>query len=69
MELCSHTILRVVVGQVGIGPFDAERLERPHTLQERLRVTEPHVQIVDLLDVNMTNTDFTAAASGMLSFV
>src|SRR5271167_262533 len=43
-------VLRMAVGQVGIVPFDAERLKRPHILRERLRATEPCVEIVDLLD-------------------
>jgi len=40
----------MAVGQIGIAPFDAERLKRPHLLRERLRGTQPRVEIVDLLD-------------------
>ncbi|HJY81762.1 MAG TPA: hypothetical protein VKK81_11845 [Candidatus Binatia bacterium] len=37
----------MAVGQVGIVPFDAERLKRPHILRERIRPTEARVEIVD----------------------
>src|ERR1039457_2875198 len=40
----------MTVGQGGIVPFDAERLKRPHILRERLRATEPGVEVVDLLE-------------------
>ena len=43
-------VLRMAVGQVGIVPFDAERLKRPHILWERLRAAEPGVDGIDLLD-------------------
>jgi hypothetical protein len=43
-------VLRMAVGQVGIVPFDAEPLKRQHILRERLRATEPGVEVVDLLD-------------------
>jgi hypothetical protein len=43
-------ILGMAVGQVGIGPFDAERLKRQHILRERLRASELRVDVVDLLD-------------------
>jgi hypothetical protein len=39
-----------MAGQIGIVPFDAERLKRPHILRERPRATEPGVEVVDLLD-------------------
>jgi hypothetical protein len=43
-------VLRMTVGQVGIVPFDAYRLKRPHIFRECLRATEPGVEVVDLLD-------------------
>ena len=43
-------VLRMAVGQVGIVPFDAERLKRPHIFRERLRATEPGMEFADLLD-------------------
>jgi hypothetical protein len=43
-------VLRMAVDQVGIVPFDAERLKRPHIFRERLRATEPGVEVLDLLD-------------------
>ena len=43
-------VLRMAVGQVGIVPFNAERLESPNILCERLRATEPVVDVIDLLD-------------------
>ncbi len=50
-------VFRMAVGQVGIVPFDAERLKRPHILRERLRATEPDVDVIDLLMVNMDLLD------------
>jgi hypothetical protein len=49
MELGSHTLLRVVVGQVGIVPFDAERLG-PRTYSRSVFALPSRVEIVDLLD-------------------
>ena len=43
-------VFRMVVGQVGIVAFDADRLERQHILSERPRATEPVVDVIDLLD-------------------
>ena len=43
-------LLRMAVGQAGIVPFDAERLKRQNILRERLRATEPGMEVVDLLD-------------------
>jgi len=43
-------VVRMAVGHVGIVPFNAERLKRPHLLRERPRATEPGVEVVDLLD-------------------
>jgi len=43
-------VLRMAVGQIGIVPFDADRLKRPHILRQRLRATEPGVEVVDLFD-------------------
>jgi len=43
-------VLRMAVGQVGIVPFDAERLKRPHIFRERPRTSEPGMEVVDLLD-------------------
>ena len=34
-------VLRMAVGQLGIVPFDAERLKRPHMLRERPRAAKP----------------------------
>ena len=43
-------VFRMAIGQVGIVPFDAERIKRPHILRERPGATEPGVEVVDLLD-------------------
>jgi len=43
-------VLRMSVGQVGIVPFDPERVETPHILRERACTTEPGVEVIDLLD-------------------
>jgi hypothetical protein len=50
-------VFRMPVGQVGIVPFDAERLKRPHILRERPRATEPGVEVVDFLDGKHTAFD------------
>jgi hypothetical protein len=34
-------VLRMVVGQVGIAPFDTEPLKRQHILRQSPRATEP----------------------------
>jgi len=43
-------VLRMAVGQVGIVPFEAERLQRSHILRDRPRASEPGVEGVDLGD-------------------
>jgi len=43
-------VLRMAVGQVGLVPFDTERLKRPQILRERPRAAESGVEVVDLLD-------------------
>jgi|GEM_PF-6961504 len=43
-------VLRMAVGQVGVGAFHAERFKRRHKLRKRLRATEPVVDVVDPLD-------------------
>jgi hypothetical protein len=64
MELGSHTLLRVVVGQVGIVPFDAERLG-PRTYSRSVFALLSRAS--RSLICSMVN--ITASASGMLSFV
>jgi hypothetical protein len=39
-----------MAGQIGIVPFDAERLKRPHILRKSPRAAEPGVEVVDVLD-------------------
>ncbi len=51
-------VLRMALGQVGIVPFDAERLKRPHILRERPRAAKPGVEIVDLLDSKHAQTEW-----------
>ena len=51
-------VFRMTVGQLGIVPFDAERLKRPHILRERPRATEPGGEIVDLLDGKHAQTEW-----------
>jgi hypothetical protein len=47
-EVALPEVLRMAVSQVGIVPFHAQRLKRPHILPERLRTAEPRVELVDL---------------------
>jgi hypothetical protein len=43
--------LRMAVGQIGIVPFDAERLKRLYVIRERLRrYRAGDVDLVDVLD-------------------
>ena len=51
-------VFRMPVGQVGIVPFDAERLKRSHILRERPRATEREWRSLICSMVNMTDAFF-----------
>jgi|SRR5271156_206779 hypothetical protein len=57
--------LRMAVGQIGIVPFDAERLKRLYVIRERLRVTEPKTWTTWICSMaNMTDAVFDHRCSG-----